>query len=164
MHREVRVVLFLGRSLGLGGLLVAAGSACPFFFRWRSMLGSRVMLADDGGGPAAVMVTAASVASAAAAAAAAVGAGRAGARLLRGAAVELRLHGFIELSVSLAVSLAILFVFFCFVLSALAFHFGALPSLKAQAACVLSLSRFTRASILVVEFSSHFAFMRNGRA
>ena len=128
------------------------------------MLGSRVMLADDGGGPAAVMVTSASVASAAAAAAAAVGAGRAGARLLRGAAVELRLHGFIELSVSLAVSLAILFVFFCFVLSALAFHFGALPSLKAQAACVLSLSRFTRASILVVELSSHFAFMRNGRA
>ena len=129
------------------------------------MLGSRVMLADDGGGPAAVMVTSASVASASeAAAAAADGAGRAGAGLLRGAAVELRLHGFIELSVSLAVSLAVLFVFFCFVLSALAFHFGALPSLKAQAACVLSLSRFTHASILVVELSSHFAFMLNGRA
>ena len=56
------------------------------------MLGSRVMLADDGGGPAAVVVTAAAVASAAAAAAAAaVGAGRAGARLLRGAAVELHI-------------------------------------------------------------------------
>ena len=67
------------------------------------MLGSRVMLADDGGGPAAVVVAAAVAASAAAATA--VSAGRAGAWLPRGAAVELRLHGFIELSVSLAVSL-----------------------------------------------------------
>ena len=105
------------------------------------MLGSSVMLADDGGGPAAVVVTAAvAVAALAAAAAAAVAAsaGRAGARLPRGAAVEQRLHGFIELSASLA----ILFVLFCFVLSALLrsmFHFGALPSLKAQAACVLFL-------------------------
>ena len=60
------------------------------------MLGSRVMLADDGGGPAAVVVTAA-VAASAAAAVAAASAGRAGAWLPRGAAVELRLHGFIEL-------------------------------------------------------------------
>ena len=93
------------------------------------MLGSRVMLAVDGDGAAAVVVVAA---------AAAVRAGRAGAELARGAAVELRLHGFIELSVSLLVSLVVLVFLFVFVLSASAFHDGALPFLKALAAVVLA--------------------------
>ena len=68
----------------------------PPWVRWGSMLGSRVMLAVDGDGAAA--------AAAAEAAAAAVRAGRAGAGLARGAAAELRLHGFIDLSVSFVVS------------------------------------------------------------
>ena len=124
------------------------------------MLGSRAMLAVDGDGAAA--------ATTAGAAAAAVRAGRAGAGLAREAAAELRLHGFIDLSVSFVVSLVVplvvLVFLFVLVLSASAFHFGALPFLKALAASVLLLSCSTRASILVLEFSSHFAFMRKGRA
>ena len=124
------------------------------------MLGSRVMLAVDGDGAAA--------AAAAEAAAAAVRAGRAGAGLARGAVAELRLHGFIDLSVSFVVSLVVPLVvlgfLFVLVMSAPACHFGALPFLKALAASVLLLSSSTRASILALEFSSHFAFMRKGRA
>ena len=61
-------------------------------------------------------------------------AGRVEAVLPRGAAVELRLHGLIERSVSLVV----LVFLHLLVLSASAFHLGALPSVKARAACAIS--------------------------
>ena len=83
------------------------------------MLGFRAMLADDGGGGVAV----AAATTTAAAAAAAARAGRVEAGLPRGAAVELRLHGLIERSVSLVV----LGFLHLFVLPASAFHLGALP-------------------------------------
>ena len=109
------------------------------------MLGSSAILADDGGGGAAV-----------AAAAAAARAGRVEAGLPRGAAAELRLHGLIERSVSLVV----LVFLHLFVLSASAFHLGALPSVKARAACALFLSCSARASIFFVVLISQLAFMR----